>query len=1025
MALNKYYSTGTVSVANGATVVTGVGTAWAGTIESDDYFRKAGFAVRIASVDSNTQITLAEGWPGTTLIGATYEISITGDGPERQLKMREIAEQLSAIEANSRGLFYLFDTAITDADPGAGKFRFNNATISSATACYIDNLDANAADVSGEIDTWDDGTSSVKGKLWVRSVEHPEVFCSFNVTGSVVNGTGYHKLTLNYVGGSGTLNATDEIMVSFAPKGDAGQAGLAGITLIYDTATVDADPGAGKFRLNNATPASATAIYVDNVEGLAGADITALIDAWDDGAGSVKGSLTLSNVADPTIFRTYNVIGSVIDGTGYRKLTVVNVTGAGTFVNAAQFRLSFISAASQGGITLAFDSGTTDADPGNGRFKLNNATPALAAMAYIDNLEALSGASITAWLDSFDDAVATRKGTLIFSDASDPTIFRAYDVTGSVVDGTGYRKVTIAHVAGNGSFTADRRFVLMFMPGGSDGYSHGYRLSFDTATTDADPGNGKVRFNSAIFASVTFLYVDNQDANAVSLTTWLDGLDDNVNANARAYLRFENATNPAVYAELAVTGAVIDGTGYRKVPVSPIAGAIPANATVLVASAAKSGRDGNAGVDGTGLFSRVRVVATTNVAIASGLASGTVIDGVTLATNDLVLLTGQTAPAENGIYVVPSVGAASRATGYTTYDAHPGVYVSVMEGTTYADTLWRCTSDKGGTLGTTALAFEKFRNGIDAFSKADPYAVAWSKTGAGTVSIKAGTIVEVAGRIYVFAAATAVTMPALTAGTDYFIWINPNGTLQATTSFVAAPMIGARRLGGFHYAPGGNAAAQTGGDTTPAINEYSLWDLKFRPNCAEPFGMALVAGDFWCDIYKLGVSHIVDGTSKYNVTIADGSSPPKIPLLFGGNGTTAYTTLNWWEAAEVMQSHGKRLLSVADFQAAMYGTTEATSGGTDPVSTILRAASTSKWGMMLSTGNLYDWGADFGGPYGTAAWTTNGRGSTYNLSDAVLLGGAWGSGADSGSRASLWFSLPSNSLADVGARGRCDHLNHV
>ena len=320
-----------------------------------------------------------------------------------------------------------------------------------------------------------------------------------------------------------------------------------------------------------------------------------------------------------------------------------------------------------------------------------------------------------------------------------------------------------------------------------------------------------------------------------------------------------------------------------------------------------------------------------------------------------------------------------------------------------------------------ALTLDK----LDLFYRTDPYSVAFTKTAAGTVSIKAGTIVEVAGRIYVFAAATAVTMPSLSAGTDYFIWINPNGTLQATTSFVAGPMIGARRLGGFHYAPGGNATGTTGGDTTPAINEYSLWDLKFRPRCAEPFGMALVAGAFWCDIYKLGVSHIVDGTSKYNVTIADGSSPPKIPTQFGGNGTTAYTTLNWWEAAEVMMSHGKRLLTVAEFGAAMYGTTEATSGGTDPVSTILRAASTSKWGMMLSTGNLWDWGADFGGPYGTAAYTANGRGSTYNLSDAVLLGGAWDSGADSGSRASNWGNLPSLSGGSIGARGRCDHLNHV
>ncbi len=309
--------------------------------------------------------------------------------------------------------------------------------------------------------------------------------------------------------------------------------------------------------------------------------------------------------------------------------------------------------------------------------------------------------------------------------------------------------------------------------------------------------------------------------------------------------------------------------------------------------------------------------------------------------------------------------------------------------------------------------------------KADPRAVAFTKTGVGTASIKAGTLVEVNGKLFSFAGATAITMPALTVGTDYAVWIKPDGTVEATADHVSPPVASSRKIGGFHYAPGGNAAAQAGGNATAQINEYSFWDLHFRPACPDPRGMALVAGSFWVDIYLLGVNHHTDGTSRYNVTIADGSSPPKIPAAFGGNGSSIYSTLNWWEAAEVMQSHGKQLLDVAEFGAATYGTTEATSGVTDPVSTILRAAFTSKWGVMLATGNLWVWGRDFGGSYGTAAYTANGRGSTYMLSNAALLGGYWDDGAYSGSRSSYWSYLPSNSYATVGARGRCDHLCHV
>jgi len=110
--------------------------------------------------------------------------------------------------------------------------------------------------------------------------------------------------------------------------------------------------------------------------------------------------------------------------------------------------------------------------------------------------------------------------------------------------------------------------------------------------------------------------------------------------------------------------------------------------------------------DTIGVMVRVRAVATSNVALSTGLAAGQVVDGVTLAVNDLVLLGGQTTLSENGIYTVPASGAASRTTAFNTYDSMPGVYISVMEGTSYADRLWRCTSDKGGTLDTDDLVFE-------------------------------------------------------------------------------------------------------------------------------------------------------------------------------------------------------------------------------------------------------------------------------------------------------------------------------
>ncbi len=49
----------------------------------------------------------------------------------------------------------------------------------------------------------------------------------------------------------------------------------------------------------------------------------------------------------------------------------------------------------------------------------------------------------------------------------------------------------------------------------------------------------------------------------------------------------------------------------------------------------------------------------------------------------------------------------ARAPQYDTYDEHPACLIIVEEGSTNADTAWFCTSNSGGTLNTTAIAFQR------------------------------------------------------------------------------------------------------------------------------------------------------------------------------------------------------------------------------------------------------------------------------------------------------------------------------
>lgn len=106
--------------------------------------------------------------------------------------------------------------------------------------------------------------------------------------------------------------------------------------------------------------------------------------------------------------------------------------------------------------------------------------------------------------------------------------------------------------------------------------------------------------------------------------------------------------------------------------------------------------------------STVRVSTTANVTISTALNNGDSLDGVTLVTGDLVLVKNQSTTNQNGIYVVGVTPA--RSSEFDAYDEHPGALIAVEEGTAGADTLWLCTSNLGGTLNTTAIAFAQRAN---------------------------------------------------------------------------------------------------------------------------------------------------------------------------------------------------------------------------------------------------------------------------------------------------------------------------
>ncbi|MBA1143194.1 hypothetical protein [Mesorhizobium neociceri] len=136
------------------------------------------------------------------------------------------ATSATAASTSVAALGYTFSTTTADADPGNGTLRLNNVSAASATAAYIDNLDAGGATVSGILDAFDDSTNLIKGQLTLRSKASAAISYVYNVSGAVVDGTGYRKLTLTYVSGAGTLPTTaNGIWLMFDRAGDKGADG--------------------------------------------------------------------------------------------------------------------------------------------------------------------------------------------------------------------------------------------------------------------------------------------------------------------------------------------------------------------------------------------------------------------------------------------------------------------------------------------------------------------------------------------------------------------------------------------------------------------------------------------------------------------------------------------------------------------------------------------------------------------------------------------------------------------------------
>jgi len=225
MTLPASYKVGTATVANGDTTIVGIGTAWAlaSVLPGDTFEGADGRTVEITEVTDNTHLVI-RAWPGASLTAGYYRI-VAIDDAARLLGRSRAAT--AALQIPQTGAPMIFDgSATTDANPGAGLVRANDAT--TPTILYISKTDALGNDISGRLATLDDSTNSVsRAVLSFRPTDGANAFLDFDVTGALTDATGYVKVPVTLR--SGTVPA-DKAALAMAgvPSGEQGPAGTNG-----------------------------------------------------------------------------------------------------------------------------------------------------------------------------------------------------------------------------------------------------------------------------------------------------------------------------------------------------------------------------------------------------------------------------------------------------------------------------------------------------------------------------------------------------------------------------------------------------------------------------------------------------------------------------------------------------------------------------------------------------------------------------------------------------------------------------
>lgn len=230
-------------------------------------------------------------------------------------------------------------------------------------------------------------------------------------------------------------------------------------------------------------------------------------------------------------------------------------------------------------------------------------------------------------------------------------------------------------------------------------------LSGDITGTANFDGSSAINISTVISANSVALGTDTTGSYVADLTAGT-GISVSGGGSETANVTVTNTGVTAVSGTVnQITASGSTGSITLSIPSSFVfPGTVTLNANPTQALEATTKQYVDSVASGLDVKQSVVVATTANITL-----SGTqTIDGIAAIVGNRVLVKDQSAPAENGIYVVAESGWSRSSDADSATNITPGMFTFVESGTVNSDTGWALSTDGNIVVGTTSLVFAQF-----------------------------------------------------------------------------------------------------------------------------------------------------------------------------------------------------------------------------------------------------------------------------------------------------------------------------